>query len=143
VDELANKVLSAKGSTKGLRQGQTVESFVLLSALGGECIEDMQRLRDDAGLSGILGYQPPAPETARQWLDRLHDESMMAAPPLPGSFIPPESRPLAALKEVKRRTVSSYIEAVHPGGDVTLEAVRKHLFDAFLENFVRKNQEMS
>jgi hypothetical protein len=55
VDEMANKVLSAKGSTKGLRQGQTVESFVILSALGGDCIEDMQRLRDDAGLSGIPG----------------------------------------------------------------------------------------
>jgi hypothetical protein len=121
VDELANKVLPAKGSTKGLRQGQPVESFVLLSALGGDCIEDMQRLRDDAGLSGILGYQPPAPETARQWLDRFHDESMTVAPPLPGSFIPPESRPLAALKEVKRRTVSSYIEVVHPGWDVTLD----------------------
>jgi hypothetical protein len=121
IDEVANKVLPAKGSTKGLRQGQTVESFVLLSALGGDCIEDMERLRDDAGLSGILGYQPPASETARQWLDRFHDESTMAAPPLQGSFIPPESRPLAALKEVKRRTVASYIEGVHPGWDVTLD----------------------
>jgi hypothetical protein len=37
VDELANKALPAKESTEGLRQGQTVESFVLLSALGGEC----------------------------------------------------------------------------------------------------------
>jgi hypothetical protein len=112
---MANKVLPAKGSTKGLRQGQTVESFVVLSALGGDCIEDMQRLRDDAGLSGILGYQPPAPETARQWLDKFHDEPVTAAPPLQGSFIPPESKPLAALKEVKRRTVSSYIEVVYPG----------------------------
>jgi hypothetical protein len=55
VDEMANKVWPAKGSTKGLRQGQTVESFVVLSALDGDCIEDMQRLRDDAGLSGIPG----------------------------------------------------------------------------------------
>jgi pseudouridine-5'-phosphate glycosidase len=61
VDRVANKVLPAKGSTKGLRQGQTVESFMLLSALGGDCIE------------------------------------------------------------VKRRTVSSYIDVVHPGGDVTLD----------------------
>jgi len=56
VDAVANKLLPAKGSAKGLKQGQTVESFVLLSALGGECVEDMQRLRDDAGLAGILGY---------------------------------------------------------------------------------------
>jgi hypothetical protein len=70
VDELANKILPTKGPTKGLRQGQTVESFVLLMS---------------------------------------------------GSFIPPESRPLAALKEVKRQTISSYVEAVHPGWDVTLD----------------------
>ena len=35
VDAVANKVLPAKGSAKGLDQGQTVESFVLLSALVG------------------------------------------------------------------------------------------------------------
>ena len=72
MDETANKVLPAKGSSKGLRHGQMVECFVLLSALGGDCIDDMKRLRDDEGLAGILGYQPPAPETARQWLDRFH-----------------------------------------------------------------------
>lgn len=41
VDEVANRALPAKGSAKGLKQGQTVESFVLLSALGGDCVEDM------------------------------------------------------------------------------------------------------
>jgi len=121
IDTVANKVLPAKGSAKGLKQGQTVESFVLLGALGGECVEDMQHLRDDDGLSGILGYRPPAPETARQWLDRFHDESVMAVRPLQGSFIPPESRPLAALKEVERRTIWAYVEAVHPEWDVTLD----------------------
>jgi len=121
IDTVANKVLPAKGSAKGLKQGQTVESFVLLGALGGECVEDMQHLRDDDGLSGILGYRPPAPETARQWLDKFHDESVIAMRPLQGSFIPPESRPLAALKEVKRRTIWAYVEAVHPGWDVTLD----------------------
>ena len=41
IDAVANKVLPAKGSAKGLKQGQTVESFVLLSALGGEYVDDM------------------------------------------------------------------------------------------------------
>ena len=49
MNELANRVLPAKKSVKGLQPGQTVESFMLLSALGGENNEDMQRLRDDAG----------------------------------------------------------------------------------------------
>jgi hypothetical protein len=120
VDATANRILPAKGSAKGLKQGQIIESFVLLCALGGDCIEDMQHLRDDVGLSGMLGYLPPAPETARQWLDKFHDESLMVSS-IQGSFIPPESRPLAGLKEIRRRTVSAYIEAVHPGWDVTLD----------------------
>ena len=118
LDALTNKVLPAKGSAKGLKQGQTVESFVLLSALGGECIEDMQHLRDDAGLTGILGYRPPAPETARQWLDRFHEKPLMT---LQASLIPPESKSLAALKEIRRRTVTAYIEATNLGWDVTLD----------------------
>jgi hypothetical protein len=121
VEAAANKALPAKGSAKGLKQGQTVESFVLLSALGGECIDDMKRLRDDAGLAAMLGYRPPAPETARQWLDRFHDEALMVGQPLQGSFIPLESKPQAALNEVKRRTIWAYVEAVHPGWEVTLD----------------------
>jgi len=121
VEAAANKALPVKGSAKGLKQGQTVESFVLLSALGGECVEDMQRLRDDEGLAAMLGYRPPAPETARQWLDRFHDEALMVGQPLQGSFIPPESKPQAALNEVKRRTIWAYVEAVHPGLEVTLD----------------------
>lgn len=121
VDTAANKALRTKGLSKGLAQGQTVESFVLLNALGGDCVEDMQRLRDDGGLAAMLGYRPPAPETARQWLDRFHDEALLAGRPLQGSFIPAESALLAGLNEVKRRTLWAYVEAVHPGWEVTLD----------------------
>jgi hypothetical protein len=108
MDQLANRVLPAKKSSKGLKHGQTVESFVLLSALGGENNEDMQHLRDDAGLAAILGYKPPAPETARQWLDGFHDESLLVHRPLQGSFIPPESRALNGLNELMRREIWAY-----------------------------------
>ena len=53
LEQLGNQVLPAKKSAKGLQPGQMVESFALLSALGGECVEDMQRLRSDEGLSAI------------------------------------------------------------------------------------------
>jgi hypothetical protein len=82
-----------------------VESFVLLSALGGDCIDDMERLRQDKGLEVMLGYQPPAPETARQWLDKFHDDSLMQTRPLQGSFIPEESTGLAGLKETNRKVI--------------------------------------
>ena len=121
MNELANRVLPAKKSAKGLQPGQTVESFILLSALGGENNEDMQRLRDDTGLAGILGYQPPAPETARQWLDRFHDESLLIGKPLQGSFIPEESAALAGLREMNKRIIWSYIKNVNSGSVVTLD----------------------
>ena len=121
MNELADKVLPAKKSSKGLKPGQTVESFVLLSALGGENNEDMQHLRDDAGLAELLGYQPPAPETARQWLDKFHDESLMASKPMQGTFIPPESAGLAGLREMNKRIIWSYIRNIKPGHEVTLD----------------------
>lgn len=117
----ADKVLPAKRSSKGLRHGQMVESFVLLSALGGECIDDMRRLRDDEGLSGMLSYRPPAPETARQWLDTFHDESLLVERPLQGSFIPDESKPVAGLNELNRRVVWAYVQNLKPGNEVTLD----------------------
>ena len=121
VEATTDKRLPPKGSAKGLKQGQMVESFVLLSALGGECLEDMKRLRDDAGLTAMLGYRLPAPETARQWLDKFHDEALMAGEPLQGSFIPAELGGLAGLNEVRRRSISAYVEAVHPRREVTLD----------------------
>jgi hypothetical protein len=121
MDKVANKALPPKKSNKGLNQGQMVESFVLLSALGGENIEDMQHLRDDTGLAGIVGYTLPAPETARQWLDSFHAETLMLNKPLQGSFIPPESKPLIGLKEVDRQTIWAYVNNVKPGLEVTLD----------------------
>ena len=121
MDGVANKVLPAKGSSKGLKHGQMVESFVLLSALGGDCVDDMKRLRDDAGLAAILGYRPPAPETSRQWLDGFHDDALLEGQPLQGSFIPAESQPLAGLREINRRALWAYVEATKPGWEVTLD----------------------
>ena len=121
MDKMADKVLPPKKTSKGLKHGQTVESFVLLSTLGGENNDDIQHLRDDAGLAAILGYKPPAPETARQWLDGFHDESLMANRPLQGSFIPPESSSLSGLKELMRREIWAYINNLKPGEEITLD----------------------
>jgi len=124
----ADRALPPKKSPKGLRQGQMVESFVLLSALGGECLEDMERLRQDRGLAALLEYTPPAPETARPWLDRFHDEPLMVQRPAQGSFLPAESVGLAGLKEVNRRVIQAYGTAVQPGKEVTLD-VDAHLVE--------------
>lgn len=121
MDKVGDKVLPAKKSSKGLKHGQMVESFVLLSALGGECVDDMKRLRDDEGLAAMLAYRPPAPETARQWLDGFHDAALLAGQSLQGSFIPAESKPVVGLKELSRRVIWAYVQNLKPGWEVTLD----------------------
>lgn len=66
IGETAEKVSHKKRYPRGLRQGQMVEVFVALSSLGGECLDDMERLRQEKALDVLQGYKPPAPETARQ-----------------------------------------------------------------------------
>ncbi len=81
IEAAVERCLPRKKSPKGLRQGQMVSrqgQEHCLSALGGDCLEDMERLREDEGLEALLGYKPPAVETARQWLDWFHDDDLMA-----------------------------------------------------------------
>jgi len=133
IEAAVERALPKKRSSKGLKQGQMVESFVLLSALGGDCIEDIERLRADGGLKAILGYQVPAAETARQWLDRFHDEELMAPGLFQRAFVPDESAPLAGLKEAIRQAVWSYVDKVQPGCEVTLD-VDAHLVETSKAN---------
>jgi hypothetical protein len=111
----ADKHLPQKKSLRGLGQGQCVESVVVLSALGGDCLDDFDGLRRDRGLATLLGYDLPAASTARQWLDRFHDETLLAERPVQGSFIPPESAALAGLRAVGQHSVRTYVSAVSPG----------------------------
>ena len=125
----ADRALPAKKNPKGLTQGQMVESFVVLSTLGGECPDDLQKLRQDQGLEAMVGYELPAPSTARGWLDLCHDEEALAGRPSQGSFIPQESARLAGLREPVRQSVRAYVAAVKPSREVTLD-VDAHLVES-------------
>jgi len=122
----ADRVLPGKKNPKGLSQSEMVESLTLLPALGGECIDDFEKLREDNGLEVLLGYRLPAPSTVRAWLDQFHDEAAMSGRPAQGSFIPLESSGLAGLHELVVQTARAYVAAVKPGRAVTLD-VDAHL----------------
>lgn len=125
----AEKYLPAKKSPKGLGQGQMVEAVVLLSALGGDCLDDFDVLRRDRGLAALLGYDLPAAATARQWLDRFHEADRLKDRPLQGSFVPLESTWLASLRAVGQHAIRAYVATQAPGPLVTLD-VDAHLVES-------------
>jgi hypothetical protein len=99
-----------KQRQRGLDEAGYVESFLVLNALGGDCLEDFDRLREDEGLSEMLGHEVPSPEAARKFLYQFHDETKLeqAQKELPVgqvSYIAEESAPLRALAQVNREMV--------------------------------------
>lgn len=136
VPAAAARHLPAKRSPKGLDQGRMTESFLLLSALGGECLDDLEHLRRDQGLAALTGYQLPAAATARQWLDRFHEPELLADRPTQGSFIPMESAGLAGLRAVLVSAVRAYVAAVPVERAVTLD-VDAHLVESSTSTALR------
>ena len=99
-----------KQRERGYDEATMVESFVVLNAVGGECLDDFQHLRDDAGLKEMLGHEVPSPEPARQFLNRFHSEEKIeqardGRKPEQIAFIPEEADALAGLGEVNRELV--------------------------------------
>lgn len=96
--------VSVKQRQRGLDEASYVESFVILKAAGGECLDDFARLRQD-GVRGLIGHELPSPEAARKFLYQFHDEQFIEQAQqrlLPGqtSYIPEENAALRGLGQV-------------------------------------------
>lgn len=110
LDQAVEQEVQVKGRARGLSEAQMVESFCLLLAAGGECLEDFELLRADGGLAELVGHALPAPETARQFLYRFHDQTLDAqraahqARTGEASNVPEEPAPLRGLAAVNRRS---------------------------------------
>jgi hypothetical protein len=104
--------LHVKERQRGFDEATYVESFLVLNALGGECLEDFGRLREDAGLAELLGHELPSPEAARKFLYGFHDEQKLEqaqAELAVGqvSYIPAESASLRALAQVNQDLIGT------------------------------------
>jgi hypothetical protein len=101
----ANQHLQIKERQRGFDEGTYVESFVLLNAAGGDCLDDFDRLREDRALAELLGHPLPSPEAARKFLYAFHDEEKIEQAKQQReadqvSYIPAESEPLRGLAQV-------------------------------------------
>ena len=102
--------LRVKQRARGYDEATMVESFVILNAVGGECFDDFQRLREDPGLREMIGHGIPSPEAARQFLYQFHEEEKIEEAKRLRSgeqiaYIPEETEPLRGLGFVNRALV--------------------------------------
>jgi len=99
-----------KQRERGFDEATYVESFLVLNGVGGDCLEDFDLLREDAGLAEMLGHGIPSAEAARKFLNQFHDpekidEAQRGLPLDRVAYIPGESEPLEGLAAVNRDVV--------------------------------------
>ena len=68
-----------KERERGYDEATFVESFVMLNAAGGECLEDFERLRARPRFGGIDGARIPSPAAALKVLVRFHEAERIEA----------------------------------------------------------------
>lgn len=102
--------LALKQRDRGFDEATYIESFLVLNAVGGDCLDDFACLREDRGLAEMLGHEAPSPEAARKFLYQFHDPEKIAQAqrellPDEVSYVPKESTPLRGLAQVNQDVV--------------------------------------
>ncbi len=59
VPDTVKRHLHLKQRQRGFEEATYVESFLVLNARGGECLEDFDRLQEDAGRAEMLRHELP------------------------------------------------------------------------------------
>jgi len=117
--------VSIKQRQRGLDEASYVESFLILNAAGGECLDDIAHLRQD-GVRELIGHDLPSPEAARKFLYRFHDERLIEEAQqrlLPGQvgYIPEENQALEGLGRVNTDLVRELARRGEPRKMATLD----------------------
>ena len=104
--KLCDDHVHIKQRSRGFTVGQQVESLLLLHAAGGDCMQDMQRLRQDGAVTKMLGYAAPSERCVADFLEAFHDPDKVAQARAQAqrqkqlSFIPEENSALSGLGQV-------------------------------------------
>ena len=112
--------LTVKQRDRGFDEATYIKSFLVLNAVGGDCLEDFDCLREDRGLAAMLGHAAPSPEAARKFLYQFHDPQKMeqAQRELPigeVSYVPEESAALRGLAQVNQDVTREFAAALRRG----------------------------
>jgi Transposase DDE domain group 1 len=113
VPDSTKRHVHIKQRQRGYSESEYVESLLVLHALGGDCVDDLERMREDAGLSELLGYEVPSPEAARKFLNQFHEEALISKAQQQAlalgqaSWIPGETAALTGLADVNGDVIST------------------------------------
>jgi hypothetical protein len=100
-----------KERARGFTAGQQVESLVLLHAAGGDCMQDIESLRQDSAVTKMLGYAAPGQRCVADFLEAFHDPDRVEQARAQAqqqerlSFIPEETAALLGLGLAARGVV--------------------------------------
>jgi len=106
VDDSVGRHVQTKERQRGFSEYAIVEAIVMLLAAGGEHMEDMELLREDAGLCRMMGRGFPSADAVRDFLVASHDEALIqraakaAEEAGEKSYIPEENEVLQGLGRV-------------------------------------------
>jgi len=109
--KLCDELVRIKERSRGFTVGQQVESLVLLHAAGGDCMQDIEALRQDSGVTKMLGYAAPSQRCVADFLESFHDPENVSQARAEAqrqehlSFIPEETSALSGLGEAARGIV--------------------------------------
>jgi hypothetical protein len=107
VEELAAAHLPEPKRRRGFTPGQKLEALVTLLAAGGDRVEDVRVLSEDAGLERLLGGALPSPDALLDFLGQFHDPSCWGERPAEKkAYVPPESQELRGLDAVLREMIA-------------------------------------
>ena len=113
--KLCEERVRIKQRSRGFTVGQQVESLVLLHVAGGDCMQDVDALRKDGGVTKMLGYGAPSQRCVADFLESFHDPEKVAQAQAEAqrqerlSFIPEETAALSGLGEVARGLVRAIV----------------------------------
>jgi hypothetical protein len=104
LDDLIQEEITIRKRKRGYSEARKVESLVLLMAAGGECVDDIEMLKADAGLCRLVG-QFPSGDRLLTFLYAFHDDELIerARAQLTGdrvAYIPEENAALQGLARV-------------------------------------------
>lgn len=128
----ADKHLRLRKRSRGFSESDCIETLVTLIAGGGDCIEDVQHLRADAGLMRLLDWELPGPDALHRFLKRFHDDEIASVQPRAGQAqLRKEGEALKALRRLNESVVQAACAAATTATvDVDATVIESHKRDA-------------